>query len=231
MDVAELIQCVTGFSERLAHAILWRDLMKITKLFAAITILLSTTAYAADTVDRSFTSAELDDVAGRVAGQCMSEGLTVIGQSPNQVTCQMPLDRLSRTLSYMRGRYAPSDSALTTYIKFNMAQVGQNVQGQAQVVTLGGDPPNPVAKIEGLDKAVTIFNTVQRKITHENQPFASSDSATSASEEALARNARRFVPEGVFLNSEMSLGDGTKRCSFSNGVNRVIGIYEDCWTK
>jgi hypothetical protein len=39
----------------------------------------------------------------------------------------------------------------------------------------------------------------------------------------------RAVPQGVFLNSETNLGDGTKRCRFDNGTERVIALNADCF--
>jgi curved DNA-binding protein CbpA len=39
----------------------------------------------------------------------------------------------------------------------------------------------------------------------------------------------RVVPEGVLLTSETNLGDGTKRCRFNNGTERVIPFAADCF--
>jgi hypothetical protein len=39
------------------------------------------------------------------------------------------------------------------------------------------------------------------------------------------------VPKGVLLNSATILDDGTKRCRFSNGFERVIPIQADCFKR
>jgi len=41
----------------------------------------------------------------------------------------------------------------------------------------------------------------------------------------------RAVPEGVFLDRETRLGDGTKRCVFNNGYERVIPVAGDCFSR
>lgn len=45
------------------------------------------------------------------------------------------------------------------------------------------------------------------------------------------QDPNRIVPQGVYLNSEVSLDNGTKRCTFDNGLKRVIPEDANCWKK
>ena len=75
------------------------------------------------------------------------------------------------------------------------------------------------------------FRIQQQQLESERQQLNQQQQALAEAQEKARRAESRFVPEGVFLNSETQLGDGTKRCSFNNGAKRVIASTADCWTK
>jgi outer membrane protein TolC len=71
----------------------------------------------------------------------------------------------------------------------------------------------------------------EQQLAMQREQLQQQQQAFQEAQERARRAEARVVPEGVLLNCEKPLGDGTKRCSFSNGVKRVIGLAEDCWTK
>jgi hypothetical protein len=69
----------------------------------------------------------------------------------------------------------------------------------------------------------------QQQLELQRQQFVQQQQALQQAQQGAVQSSPRAVPEGVFLNSETTLENGTKRCRFSNGLERVIPTSADCF--
>ena len=69
----------------------------------------------------------------------------------------------------------------------------------------------------------------QQQLELQRQQFAQQQQALQQAQQSAVQSSSRAVPEGVLLIHETYLDNGMKRCSFNNGVDRVIPIQADCW--
>jgi beta-N-acetylglucosaminidase len=69
----------------------------------------------------------------------------------------------------------------------------------------------------------------KQQLELQRRQFVQQEQILQQDQQTVVQASPRAVPDGVFLNSETILENGTKRCRFSNGLERVIPTSADCF--
>src|SRR5690349_5762617 len=79
----------------------------------------------------TFYHTTLQEVGGRIAGQCMNLGWTVTNQGSNEVTCQVPMNFGKQLLAevLLGSRYS---TQTVQFVQVSFAQIGEDVRAQAR---------------------------------------------------------------------------------------------------
>jgi PDZ domain len=77
-----------------------------------------------------FANTTLGDAGGKLASVCMDSGFQVTNQTPNQITCEVPLNGFKSAFTQMLIGNSYSTTP-RSYVRISLAQIGGNVRIQA----------------------------------------------------------------------------------------------------